>query len=83
MIGIFYTLIRGQVKYTEVIKDLRNELNNLAIDQSIYVFESFTNNYVAITRAIAENDLVNIQVSKNTYPKITAEFLKRISDLNL
>lgn len=83
LIGIFYTLIRGQVKYTKVIKDLRNELNNLAIDQSIYVFESFTNNYVAITRAIAENDLGNLQVSKNTYPKITAEFLKRISDLKL
>ncbi|MGG5317073.1 hypothetical protein IGI49_001771 [Enterococcus sp. AZ071] len=83
MIGIFYTLIRGQVRYDEVIEKLRNELGKLNIDQCIYVFESFTNNYVAVTRAVAENKLGNLHVSKNTYPKITKEFLKRLSDLNL
>lgn len=83
LIGIFYTLIRGQVRYDEVIEKLRNELGKLNIDQCIYVFESFTNNYVAITRAVAENKLGNLHVSKNTYPKITKEFLKRLSDLNL
>ncbi|MEO1772713.1 ParA family protein [Candidatus Enterococcus ferrettii] len=83
LIGIFYTLIRGQVRYDEVIEKLRNELGKLNIDQCIYVFESFTNNYVAVTRAVAENKLGNLHVSKNTYPKITKEFLKRLSDLNL
>ena len=76
LIGIFYTLIRGQVGYEAIIEDLWNELNRLTFDQNIYVFKSFTNNYVVITRAVAANALEKLSKSKNTYPKITEEFLK-------
>ena len=83
LIGVFYTLIRGQVGYGAVIENLRYELNKLAIDDYIYVFSSFTNNYVDIIRAIANNKLDKLRASKNTYPKITEEFISRLSDLNL
>ncbi|MBO1307607.1 AAA family ATPase [Enterococcus sp. 669A] len=83
LIGVFYTLIRGQVNYDEVIESLRDELDKLPVRDSIYVFKNYTNNYVDITRAIASNELEKLNKLKNTYPEITKEFVERLSDLNL
>ncbi|MBP1044247.1 AAA family ATPase [Vagococcus sp. BWB3-3] len=83
LIGVFYTLIRGQVNYVDIESILSAELQRISSESGdpIYIFESFTNNYVGITRAIANNELDTLPPSKDTYDTIMREMLERMETL--
>ncbi|MGC6769373.1 ParA family protein [Enterococcus sp. LJL128] len=81
LLGIFYTLIRGQVDYGDIVQKMQTELQAMDRVQDIYIFENFTNNYVDITRGIAADDPDSIPASKDTYDEIAGELLARIAEL--
>lgn len=84
LLGVFYTLIRGQVNYVDIEATLSEELKEISklSGTDINIFESYTNNYVAITRAIADNTLDYLDSSKDTYGRILKEMLEQIDKLS-
>lgn len=74
LLGIFYTLIRGQVKYDA---DKQRLTDNLA--PSTYIFENFTNNFVDIARAVTDDTVESLPSNTDTYNLITDEMIDRIN----
>jgi ATPases involved in chromosome partitioning len=74
LIGIFYTLIRGQAKYTD---DKRNFIKSLGeLGEPIYIFDEYINNFVDIARNIAIGEL---STTRSDYEKLTIEFISRLN----
>ena len=76
LLGVFYTLIREQVKYDEVKSTFENDLRNLDSERDIYVFDSFVRNYVDIARNISEGKLSIVRGGE--YERLTSELLQRL-----
>lgn len=77
LIGIFYTLIRGQADYTD---DKNNFIFSLEqIGEQIYVFNEYVNNYIDIARKIAIGE---ISTNRDDYEKLTKEFISRLEEMN-
>ena len=84
LLGIFYTLSRAQVNYTNIEAEFDNALRNYKLpEKNIYVFRNQTDNYVDIARAIAKGDVIDKtnRAGKIGYKEITSEMISRIATL--
>ncbi len=80
LLGIFYTLARGQVDYSKIRKEFNEDLNHEGLpEKEIYVFKSYTDNYIGIARDIAKGEVSKIVNNKNAYSEITKEIIERLS----
>lgn len=77
LIGVFCTFIRGQVDYTNEIKNLKNIVNN-ACEEDIYFFEEEINNYIDIARSIETGEASK---ARNDYEELTNRVLERVSQM--
>lgn len=76
LIGIFYTLIRGQANYEEDKKNFIASLDQTG--EEIYVFKEYVNNYIDIARKIATGE---VSTTRDDYEKLTAECIKRLEEI--
>lgn len=82
LLGVFYTLSRGQVNYTEIEQDFETELANENLsEKDIYVFRAYTDNFVNIARQIAIGNVAGIVNGKESYKDITHEMFNRIVEI--
>lgn len=79
LIGVFYTLIRGQVKYRDIKNSFKSELRKVGSENNIYVFENFINNYIDIARNIEQGQLSGERFGD--YKNLTDELLERLEQI--
>ena len=84
MLGIFYTLCRAQINYSTINAYFSDALKDTNMpEENIYLFSSYTDNYVDIARAIAAGA---VSMKPNTagevgYQEITKELMERMKYL--
>lgn len=80
LVGVFYTLIRGQVNYKDVKTTLESELKTINSEEDIYVFDNYINNYIDIAREIAKGRLSTER--DEDYKCLSEEFLTRLESIH-
>ncbi|WP_322907943.1 ParA family protein [Paenibacillus campi] len=83
LLGVFCTLTRNQVKYNDIRTIFEDQLSKVDAEENIYIFKSYTNNYIAIAKATAEGEVKEEVNNRRDYEEITKEMLGRIKELEL
>lgn len=79
LIGIFYTLIRGQANYDQDRTNFKNSLKQLKSESNIYLFKNYINNYIDIARNISQGEIS--RTKSEDYKKLTKELIERVNSL--
>ncbi len=79
LIGIFYTLIRGQANYNNDKTDFKNSLESIKFERNIYIFKEYINNYIDIARTIKFGELSE---ERDEYEKLSKELIERLNELS-
>lgn len=78
LIGIFYTLIRGQATYEDDKINFKNSLQSIEFEDNIYIFKEYVNNYIDIARTIKLGELSR---ERDEYENLAKELILRLDQL--
>lgn len=75
LIGIFYNLLRGQVKYKEAKIDFENQICSSTPYGKDIILNSEINNYIDIARGVQEG---NVAIKKEDFEILTKEIINKL-----
>lgn len=77
LLGVFCTFIRGQVNYSNELKDMKTIVDTTC-KEDIFFFEEEVNNFIDIARS---TEIGEASRARNDYEKLSESVLKRINNM--